>query len=281
METQETTLAGKIAAASLDVGGKLNPDKRNQEQRYDYISADKILAVCGQALAAQGVAVFPEITGVVADTVNYTKTYQGRVEEKSRIDARVQFSMKVTDGRETCDLMWIGFGTDYATPDKAVYKAITSGHKYFMVKLLNVGAGNEDSEHDEQDQPTTQQLQQAQPQPQRKPTVSTGNEDIRDDPPGFKIWADWSRPEHAIKWAMTQGVFGHQKHAQNAYDKVKAERKPETASDMWQFWYNDVQRRIAEKQEYIIKDAFDDELLFGEEDQDRLYQLRNPTITQH
>jgi len=29
------------------------------------------------------------------------------------------------------------------------------------------------------------------------------------DPPGFSVWADWSRPDHAIAWSMAQGVFDH------------------------------------------------------------------------
>jgi hypothetical protein len=29
-----------------------------------------------------------------------------------------------------------------------MYKAITSGHKYYLMKLLNIGEGNEDGEHD-------------------------------------------------------------------------------------------------------------------------------------
>lgn len=69
------------------------------------------------------------------------------------------------------------------------------------------------------------------------------------DDDGESVWADWSRPEHAIAWAMTQGVFDHQRHAENAYAKVKTDCQPKKAADMWQCWYNDVQRRIAEKQD--------------------------------
>lgn len=142
------TLSSKIAAASKDVGGKLSADKTNKDQGYDYLSADKILTVCGQALAGQGVALFPAIMEMSAETVTYLKTWKGGSEEKTRYDARVQFLMKLSDGEDTQDLLWYGLGSDYAVPDKAVYKAITSGHKYFLMKLLNVGAGNEDGEHE-------------------------------------------------------------------------------------------------------------------------------------
>lgn len=164
---------------------------------------------------------------------------------------------------------------------QAIGSALTYARRYSLTALVGVVSDDDDDGNAAGDT----QTQRSQPQEQAKPQSIGNRQQEQDDPPGFTIWADWSRPEHAIKWAMTQDVFVHQKHAQNAYDKVKAERKPETASDMWQFWYNDVQRRIAEKtagkQEYIIKDAFDDELLFSEEDQNRLYPLRNPTTTQH
>ena len=67
------------------------------------------------------------------------------------------------------------------------------------------------------------------------------------DPPGFDVWADWRHQNDAIAWGMSQGVFEHQKHAENAYNKVKTECKPKRASDMWQCWYQDVQRRVEER----------------------------------
>ena len=94
--------------------------------------------------------------------------------------------------------------------------------------------------------------------------VGPSGERLDADPPGFAVWADWSRPEHAIQWALSQGVFGHQKHAENAYNKVKTECKPKKASDMWQCWYADVMRRIEDKSSAsVITDAE----LDGEQDE--------------
>jgi hypothetical protein len=76
------------------------------------------------------------------------------------------------------------------------------------------------------------------------------------DPPGFSVWADWSKPEHAIQWGLSQGVFDHQKHAENAYAKCKAACQPTTARQMWECWYEDVQRRMEDKNRAaIITDA--------------------------
>ena len=134
------TLAEKLAAARAKLGS-LQPDKRNNDQNYQYISADKILERGGDALADAGVAIIPSV-------VEYTLNNVERPNKAPRIDAMVKFSFVVTDGTTEAVAFWYGSGTDYSTPDKALYKAITSGHKYFLMKLLNIGIGNEDSEHD-------------------------------------------------------------------------------------------------------------------------------------
>lgn len=139
------TLIGKIAAASLKVGA-LETDKTNEAQKYKYISADKILERAGDALAKAGVMVVPSITHEEMAQVDYTDGY-GKA--KTRFDVAVHFAMIVTDGETQLELPWRGRGNDFAAPDKALYKAITSGHKYFLMKLLNIGVGNEDSEHDD------------------------------------------------------------------------------------------------------------------------------------
>lgn len=156
------TLAAKICKAALEVGGKLAPDKRNKEQGYDYISADKMLAECGQALATAGVTVFPSIT----ETAIVEVPRQGK---GPRYDARVTLAFTVTDGVESFSCLWTGMGSDYTVPDKAIYKAITSGHKYFLTKLLNVGAGNEDGENE----PREEEAQPAK-KPAPAPTKTNG-----------------------------------------------------------------------------------------------------------
>jgi hypothetical protein len=74
----------------------------------------------------------------------------------------VRFEFVITDGETNLNATWFGRGTDYGAVDKAVYKAVTSGHKYFLMKLLNIGVGNEDSEHDEP-QATTKSQAKVQP----------------------------------------------------------------------------------------------------------------------
>lgn len=145
------TLISKIASASIKVGA-LKPDKTNTQQSYDYISADKVLERAGDALAAAGVVIIPSIQSEACERV---ETGNG----KSRFDSTVTFTMIVTDGETQLEMSWRGRGSDYSVPDKAMYKAITSGHKYFLMKLLNVGVGNEDGEHESDPQQAPQRAQ--------------------------------------------------------------------------------------------------------------------------
>ncbi len=136
------TLAGKIAKASGDLGNRLKADKKNtQGGGYMYISADKLIAEAGAVLAANGVAVFPSIVGYNVDGGESSGGKRNYI-------VTVNFMMVVTDGVSQMDCPWIGAGVDYGAMDKALYKGITSGHKYFLAKLLNIGEGNEDSEHE-------------------------------------------------------------------------------------------------------------------------------------
>lgn len=139
-----STLISKIAAASTKVGA-LMPDKTNTAQNYSYISADKILQRAGDALAEAGVVIIPAITQEAVNEVTYTDSYN---KTKTRYDAIITFEMLISDGTSEFKAPWTGRGSDFSVPDKALYKAITSGHKYFIAKLLNIGVGNEDGEHE-------------------------------------------------------------------------------------------------------------------------------------
>ena len=195
------TLAAKIAQASADVGGRLKADKTNMQDRYSYISADKILAECGQALAAVGVAVIPAMTDAeIAPGV----TASG----KNRFDARVSFVMTVTDGETESAQPWYGFGADYTTPDKAIYKAITSGHKYFLSKLLMIGEGNEDGEHESAPEaPATQNVPQRQTNGNgAKPAAQPAQAPQNDNP--FNDDDKPSEAQHKMLFAVGVKVYG-------------------------------------------------------------------------
>ncbi len=173
------TLIGKIAAASIKVGA-LATDKVNASQNYAYISADKILDRAGNALAEGGIVVLPSITKEVVQEINYTDNY-GKA--RIRHDATVIFEMLISDGESELRAGWVGRGSDFAVPDKALYKAITSGHKYFLAKLLNIGVGNEDSEHEVEATPSAANAQHpegSRPRTSQEPAAQHRGADMGD-----------------------------------------------------------------------------------------------------
>lgn len=59
--------------------------------------------------------------------------------------------------------------------------------------------------------------------------------------------ASFPNAEAAIAWGLESGVFGALQHARNAYNKLKADRRPARAVEMRALWVEDVhQRRLAE-----------------------------------
>jgi len=257
------TIASKIAKASVKVGGSLRADKRHEKQNYGYISADKILGVAGQALAEQGIAVIPAIMSASTELIEYTNSYG---KGGSRIDATVNFLMKISDGESELDMMWFGMGTDYSTPDKALYKAITSGHKYFLMKLLNIGEGNEDSEHEEQPQIATAT---------RVGTGNSADQDFDNLPThpdsyhhktnildGVEFPGDFETGK-AIAWAMKQEmpdgkpVFNANIHAKNSLLKLRKENPSLETAPLKMAW----KAKVEDKQTPMPVD--DDQLNAG------------------
>lgn len=242
------TLAGKIAKVSRQVGA-LATDKTNEQQKYSYISADKVLDRAGDALAENGVVIFPSITNEDTTQADYTDSY-GKA--KMRFDAVVHFDMLIADGENELKLPWCGRGSDYASPDKALYKAITSGHKYFLMKLLNIGVGNEDGEHESEGE----QKQAAKPAPNaQKPQNGTQAQhrntaaNKSDSPPHTRLWGigkavlgtDWdmARPWVIKQWTKNVTPDNVRSSASDLSDDEKSilgDYMNEKASTIQQLW---------------------------------------------
>lgn len=139
-EPEKTSLFFKVGQVMREVGA-LEPDKHHDQQNYGYISADKILSRLGTAMVRHGVTIIPSVLSYSVEQVEY-KT--GR--NLFHANLRMRMTIADVDGNEHA-VSWSGAGVDYSSPDKAYYKAVTSGHKYFVMKLFMVGVGNEDGEH--------------------------------------------------------------------------------------------------------------------------------------
>jgi len=138
----ETTLAARLAAAMRRMGN-LKPDKFNQADRFAYRSADLILSAANEALAAEGVVIIPAVEEL-AERVGQSGG------GKARYEAQIKMRFIVTDGAASFEVMWSSLGVDYTAPDRALAKAITLGHKYFVAKLLMVGVGNDEDDHEQE-----------------------------------------------------------------------------------------------------------------------------------
>ena len=55
--------------------------------------------------------------------------------------------------------------------------------------------------------------------------------------------AGFASPDDAIAWGFETGIYRDAVHDKNAYEQVKAEARPTTASAMWAAWIADVGRR--------------------------------------
>jgi hypothetical protein len=223
-----STLAAKIAQASSDLGNRLKADKKNmQGGGYAYISADKLIAEAGAVLAANGVAVFPSIVGYNVDSGESSGGKRNYI-------VTVNFMMVVSDGESNMDCPWMGAGVDYGAMDKALYKGITSGHKYFLAKLLNIGEGNEDGEHE--NPPAETQTRNGGAQQQTRPTAAatngttTGNGTVNGAAAkgaangNSALWQKWQSAVDAKTWAEESGACDNAFEANNSWIKLVNER---------------------------------------------------------
>ena len=54
----------------------------------------------------------------------------------------------------------------------------------------------------------------------------------------------FSGPADAIAWAFEKGCFRDALHAQNAYEELKRTRRPQSATEMWTAWVDEVHFRL-------------------------------------
>lgn len=114
-------------------------------------------------------------------------------------------------------------------------RAISNGAKWFCPDLSGGPLYTPDELGAAVDGETGEVIDAGQyaPAPTRSITVEQPSQPSGPPP----IWLDWTRPDHAQEWAMTQGKFNHPAHMMNAYAKVKAALPAGAkAADMWQAW---------------------------------------------
>jgi hypothetical protein len=131
MTTNKNAIANAIAQIPA-----IEADEHNDYDGYDYVSAKRILEIAGNAFAENNIVVVPSVTDSNVE-------YRGD-QKKGFWLANLKMEMSIfIDGELFSSVQWVGSGVDYRVPDKAVWKAVTGGHRYFVSKLLMIAEGTE------------------------------------------------------------------------------------------------------------------------------------------
>lgn len=147
------TLAARLDQAR-SLAHAIDKAGRNEGQKYNYVRAEDVIAEAQRVLAEVAVIVTPEILDVqLIDSGQTRGGTMGRIAlVKLEFDVRCADIIGATDeGMVARKIRWSGTGWD-APGDKALYKAITGGTKYFLAHLIGIPFGA-DPDDDEGAQP--------------------------------------------------------------------------------------------------------------------------------
>jgi hypothetical protein len=111
---------------------------KNTFHNYDYATEADIVATVRQKLAAENVMLFSAVDRIEREAVG----------EKGQVLTTIRMTFTFIDGESgaTLSFPWAGAGTD--KEDKGLYKAMTGGEKYFLLKTFLMPTGD-DPERDE------------------------------------------------------------------------------------------------------------------------------------
>lgn len=140
-------LSTKLAIISNEIGA-LAKDGKNKEQGYLFIGYAQVAAKVRELQAKYGVAIIPTIESYESNEV---RSKYGSIGYHYLI--KLQFTVMNTDDPEDKIISdWIGESTDYG--DKGINKAITSGVKYFIMRLYNISDKGEEEADDTTPEPS-------------------------------------------------------------------------------------------------------------------------------
>ncbi len=118
-------------------------DGTNLHQRYKYIKESQYKRNFEQAL---------QEVGLLWKMETLDTTYHGSISDKMYlIEAKFRGLLIDPDTGEFEEFLFNGTGADNG--DKALYKAVTGGHKFFLASNFNVAAGNDPEDDGEAEVP--------------------------------------------------------------------------------------------------------------------------------
>ncbi len=137
---EKFTLAGKLAKIGDEIG-KIDKGGYNKTQNFKFIEYAEVAGRIRSLFAQYGVIIKPE---VVSYDVTEVKSRSGGIGYHYILTMNF-CAINADDNNDRIESQWVSEAVDYG--DKGVNKAITSGTKYFIMRLFNISErGDEDND---------------------------------------------------------------------------------------------------------------------------------------
>jgi hypothetical protein len=129
------SLAAKLAEVVLSVS-HVEKRGRNDFHKYDYATEADVLEAVRRGLAERSVVIVPRCVGSAI-------LERGREGKAPMFVTTADMVLTLVDGEsgEVMECQWKGSGED--SGDKGLYKALTGGYKYFLLKLFMIPTGDD------------------------------------------------------------------------------------------------------------------------------------------
>jgi len=218
-------LFAKVAKVMTEVR-KLKKDGNNTFDKYKYISGDNAFEHIGGIMASVNLVILPSVYEIETKEV---QSKSGGIMYFTTVHAQITLADGETG--ETWTGEWFGEGSDRG--DKSINKAMTAMMKYFLLRVFQIGSG-EDADADspgadEQKQQKPPQQTQRQPTSARTPANSHAN--ATTTPAGNtssivaetfvnKVIGTWATPADAYKWAADGGFTENEHSARTRWAEI-------------------------------------------------------------
>jgi len=126
------TLVSKLAAVMAAIN-RIAKRGHNSFHNYDYVTEADIVEAVRRELALRNVMLFPAIYGERREAIGEKGSHLTTID--------MVFAFCDGDSGERMSFQWRGAGTD--KDDKGLYKAITGGEKYFLMKTFLIPTGDD------------------------------------------------------------------------------------------------------------------------------------------
>lgn len=207
-------LFAKVAKVMTEVR-KLKKDGNNTFDKYKYISGDNAFEHIGGIMASVNLVILPSVYEIDTKEV---QSKSGGIMYFTTVHAQITLADGETG--ETWTGEWFGEGSDRG--DKSINKAMTAMMKYFLLRVFQIGSG-EDTDADSPDAPQPRQATTTQ---RSAPTPANSHSNATQTPDTKKVdalVAAWKTPKEAYDWAANGGFTDNEHSARNRWTTIVKE----------------------------------------------------------